>query len=151
MSAVSADHGLRRRGNDICGWGQYFLNRLFPSRAFYFELVRAKKLDDLEIGMPMEGAGHAFAGIGAMIVGKARLLAVFNLNDQLHHCFRRIIGLVIRIGVIVVVIPVCLAAHAHIQKLERDNPDEDLSGQVYCLFIHRLGKKLVKYFANYYK
>ena len=64
--------------------------------------------------MPVKRFGEVFIGIAVIIVAEGRLLTAVHLHDPFHGRLCRVIGGIIRVGIVVIIIPIGLATDAEV-------------------------------------
>ena|SRR5258708_7492611 len=138
------EYGLRRRGEDFPGRGWDAPGRNFYPYTLSDRHAGCFKRGFLEVCLPVKGLGNVFIVICIVVVTKGLLLTIFHFYDPFHGCFRRIIIFIIGVGIIITVVPKCLAAYAEVQELQGDQGDQDLPGYVEDLFLHPEIAKLFK-------
>ena len=120
------EEGLRGWGEDLfCRRWDPLDRDLYPD-AFPDRHIRHLCLDFLEVCLPMKGLADAFIAIGVVVIAENGLLSVLHFYDPFHGCFCRIVCLIVRIGIVVIVIPIGLAPHAEVQELEGDDDHQGL-------------------------
>jgi len=122
-----AEEILRGRGEDLCCGRRDPLGRDLGPDAGPYRRIICLNLDLLEVSFPMKGLADAFIAIGVVVIAENGLLSVLHFYDPFHGCFRRIVCLIVRIGIVIVVIPIGLAPHAEVQELEGDDDHQGLS------------------------
>ena len=75
----------------------------------------------------MKGLEQTLGCIPVCRVAEFRLLPVFQFYEPFYGCFRGVVGLVVRIGIIVLVILREGVAHAEIKDLQGNDPEEELT------------------------